>query len=93
MAMELDDNTMVLFPNGKKTEGDNQPNYRGEGMYKGVAFEVGMWKNVSKAGGTYLKAQLQAPYAGPPAGLKGFGEDDPSAVYPSRDNVSDDAPF
>ena len=86
MAMELDDNTMVLFPNGKKTEGDNQPNYRGEGMYKGVAFEVGMWKNVSKAGGSYLKAQLQAPYAG-------GGDARAADGYPSRDNVSDDAPF
>ena len=86
MAMELDDNTMVLFPNGKKTEGDNQPNYRGEGMYKGVAFEVGMWKNVSKAGGSYLKAQLQASYAG-------GGDARAADGYPSRDNVSDDAPF
>ena len=83
MAMELDDNTIVLFPNGKKTEGDNQPNYRGEGMYKGVAFEVGVWKNVSKAGKTYMNGQLQAPYDG--GGTSGD--------YPSRDSVSDDVPF
>ncbi len=84
MAMELDDNTIVLFPNGKKTEGDNQPNYRGEGMYKGVAFEVGVWKNVSKAGKTYMKGQLQAPYDGGSAG---------ASDYPARDTVSDDVPF
>jgi|TARA_R100000687_G_scaffold23729_1_gene20017 uncharacterized protein (DUF736 family) len=84
MAMELDDNTIVMFPNGKKTEGDNQPNYRGEGMYKGVAFEVGVWKNVSKAGKTYMKGQLQAPYDGGSAG---------ASDYPARDTVSDDVPF
>ena len=84
MAMELDDNTIVLFPNGKKTEGDNQPNYKGEGMYKGVAFEVGVWKNVSKAGKPYMKGQLQAPYDG-----GGSGASD----YPARDTVSDDVPF
>ena len=87
MAMELDDNTIVLFPNGKKTEGDNQPNYKGEGMYKGVAFEVGMWKNVSKAGKPYMKGQLQAPYDG--GGSSGAGASD----YPARDTVSDDVPF
>ena len=86
MAMELDDNTIVMFPNGKKTEGDNQPNYRGEGMYKGVAFEVGVWKNVSKAGKTYMKGQLQAPYDG---GGTGATRGD----YPARDTVSDDVPF
>jgi len=84
MAMELDDNTIVMFPNGKKTEGDNQPNYRGEGMYNGVAFEVGVWKNVSKAGKTYMKGQLQAPYDGGSAG---------ASDYPARDTVSDDVPF
>jgi|TARA_R100000093_G_scaffold14876_1_gene8487 uncharacterized protein (DUF736 family) len=84
MAMELDDNTIVMFPNGKKTEGDNQPNYRGEGMYKGVAFEVGVWKNVSKAGKPYMKGQLQAPYDGGSAG---------ASDYPARDTVSDDVPF
>ncbi len=84
MAMELDDNTIVMFPNGKKTEGDNQPNYRGEGMYKGVAFEVGVWKNVSKAGKTYMKGQLQAPYDGGSAG---------ASDYPARETVSDDVPF
>jgi uncharacterized protein (DUF736 family) len=84
MAMELDDNTIVMFPNGKKTEGDNQPNYKGEGMYKGVAFEVGVWKNVSKAGKPYMKGQLQAPYDG-----GGSGASD----YPARDTVSDDVPF
>ena len=87
MALELDDNTIVLFPNSKKTEGDNQPNYRGEGMYKGVAFEVGVWKNVSKGGKTYLKGQLQAPYV--PGADGGAGGSD----YPARDTVSDDVPF
>ena len=87
MAMELDDNTIVMFPNGKKTEGDNQPNYRGEGMYKGVAFEVGVWKNVSKGGKTYIKGQLQAPYDG------GSGKGSSGGDYPARDTVSDDVPF
>ena len=87
MAMELDDNTIVMFPNGKKTEGDTQPNYRGEGMYNGVAFEIGLWKNVSKAGQPYLKGQLQAPYGG------GDARTTDSAGYPSRDAVSDDVPF
>ena len=87
MALELDDNTIVLFPNGKKTEGDNQPNYRGEGMYNGVAFEAGVWKNVSKGGKTYLKGQLQDPYVpGADGGAKG-------SDYPARDTVSDDVPF
>ena len=87
MAMELDDNTMVMFPNGKKTEGDNHPHYRGEGMYNGVAVEIGVWKNVSKRGKTYLKGQLQAPYNGGDARSAGGSE------YPSRDAVSDDVPF
>ena len=87
MAMELDDNTIVMFPNGKKTEGDNLPNYKGEGMYKGVAFEVGVWKNVSKAGKPYMRATLQPPYV-PGADSGSEGSD-----YPARDTVSDDVPF
>jgi len=89
MAMELDDNTIVMFPNGKKTEGDNQPNYRGEGMYKGVAFEVGVWKNVSKGGKTYLKGQLQDPYV--PGADKGIGAFDGANI--PQDTVPDDVPF
>jgi len=91
MAMELDDNTIVMFPNGKKTEGDNQPNYRGEGMYKGVAFEVGVWKNVSKGGKTYLKGQLQDPYVPGADGSKGIGAFDGANI--SQDTVPDDVPF
>ena len=62
--MDLDNNTLVMFPNGKKAEGDNLPDYRGEGMYDGVAFEIGLWKNVSKAGQPYLKGKLGAPFKG-----------------------------
>ena len=64
MSMELDNNTLVLFPNGKKEEGDNMPDYKGEGMYEGVAFEIGLWKNISKAGRPYLKGKLGAPFQG-----------------------------
>jgi len=93
MAMELDDNTIVLFPNGKKTEGDNLPNYKGEGMYKGVAFEVGVWKNVSKTGKPYMRGQLQAPYV-PGADSGGDARAAEGSDYPSRDAVSNnDVPF
>ena len=64
MAMDLDNNKMVMFPNSKKVEGDNLPDYKGEGMYEGVKFEVGLWKNVSKAGSQYLGGKLSAPFQG-----------------------------
>ena len=68
MAMDLDNNKMVMFPNSKKVEGDNLPDYKGEGMYEGVKFEVGLWKNVSKAGSQYLGGKLSAPFQGGAAG-------------------------
>ena len=64
MAMDLDNNKMVMFPNSKKVEGDNLPDYKGEGVYEGVKFEVGLWKNVSKAGAQYLGGKLSAPFQG-----------------------------
>jgi uncharacterized protein (DUF736 family) len=68
MAMDLDNNKMVMFPNSKKVEGDNLPDYKGEGVYEGVKFEVGLWKNVSKAGAQYLGGKLSAPFQGGAAG-------------------------
>ena len=68
MAMDLDNNKMVMFPNSKKVEGDNLPDYKGEGMYEGVKFEVGLWNNISKAGAPYLGGTLKAPFQGGAAG-------------------------
>jgi len=79
--MDMKDNSIVLFPNDKEGN-DSRPDFRGEGLYEGVAFEASVWKNTSKAGRPYLKGQLQAPYNG------GSGAD-----YPKRDTVSDDVPF
>ena len=79
--MDMKDNSIVLFPNDKEGN-DSRPDFRGEGLYNGVSFEVSVWKNTSKAGRPYMKGQLQAPYNG------GGGDG-----YPKRDTVSDDVPF
>jgi uncharacterized protein (DUF736 family) len=86
MAMELDNNTLVLFPNGKKEEGDNMPDYKGEGMYEGVAFEIGLWKNISKAGRPYLKGKLGAPFQGAGAGAGG------NTAAAKQSSIASDAP-
>lgn len=88
MAMELDNNTLVLFPNGKKEEGDNMPDYKGEGMYEGVPFEIGLWKNISKAGRPYLKGKLGAPFQGGGGGA-GAGA---SSHAPAQSSIASDSP-
>jgi len=85
MAMELDNNTLVLFPNGKKEEGDNMPDYKGEGMYEGVPFEIGLWKNISKAGRPYLKGKLGAPFQGGAGG-------NTAAAAAKQSSIASDAP-
>ena len=42
--MDMKDNSIVLFPNDKEGN-DSRPDFRGEGLYNGVSFEVSVWKN------------------------------------------------
>ena len=81
--MDMKDNSIVLFPNDKEGN-DSRPDFRGEGLYNGVSFEVSVWNNTSKAGRPYMKGQLQAPYNGGAGGGASQGADAA---------VSDDVPF
>jgi uncharacterized protein (DUF736 family) len=81
--MDMKDNSIVLFPNDKEGN-DSRPDFRGEGLYNGVSFEVSVWNNTSKAGRPYMKGQLQAPYNGAASGGASQGADAA---------VSDDVPF
>ena len=87
MAMDLDNNKMVLFANDKKVEGDNLPCYKGQGVYEGVKFEVGLWNNISKAGAPYLGGTLKAPFQG------GAGAGAGAGAAPAQSSTASDAPI
>ena len=56
---EPTDNTVRLYPNKYKEEGDNKPDFTGnDGLIKGTQVKVAAWKNVSQAGTPYIKITL-----------------------------------
>lgn len=50
MAFELREGQGSLFKNGKREEGSNQPNARGDCMIGGVVYEISAWTKESRLG-------------------------------------------
>ena len=54
-------NTGVLFTNAKK-EKETHPDFKGNGNYEGVEFEISAWGKTSEKGTKYLSILFSKPY-------------------------------
>lgn len=54
-------NTGVLFTNAKK-EKETHPDFKGNGNFEGVEFEISAWEKTSEKGTKYLSISFSKPY-------------------------------
>ena len=60
MAYEQKDDTITLWMNDKKAK-DTDPLMTGKGLVKGKEVRAAAWKNVSKAGSSYMNIKISEP--------------------------------
>lgn len=90
MAFEQRDMGGVLFKNDRKQEGDRQPDYKGNCLINGSAFEIGAWIKDTAKGGKLMSLKFSPPFkkSDPGAYQK------PPQVPPSTPRTEDDdVPF
>lgn len=89
-------NSGVLFRNKNKREGDKQPDYRGNGEFGGVQFQISGWLKESKKtpGVKFLSLKLSEPYKAPDH-LTQANADRPTSLpaAPKIDEGEEDVPF
>lgn len=81
-----------LFRNTRKDK-ESQPDWRGDGMYKGEVLEFAAWENKTREGKTYFKLAIQPKRERPQADAGAayrVGKD--GGAKPGMDDF-DDAPF
>lgn len=84
-------NSGVLFKNEKKTEGDNQPDYRGNCLVNGVQLDMAAWiKTSQKNGKKFMSIKFSPPYKASQS-----PQPDPGAFVPPppKSDEADDVPF
>ena len=60
MAYEQKDDTITLWMNDKKSK-DTDPLMTGKGLVKGKEVRAAAWKNISKAGSSYMNIKISEP--------------------------------
>jgi uncharacterized protein (DUF736 family) len=58
---EMKDDSMNLWKNAYKNEGDKKPDYTGKAKVNGVQLDASMWINTNKEGKRYLSGKFQTP--------------------------------
>ena len=56
---EVKNQTFTLWKNKYKKDGDNNPDYTGNGKFNNEMKDVSMWINKDKKGGRYLSGRIQ----------------------------------
>jgi uncharacterized protein (DUF736 family) len=60
MAYEQKDDTITLWMNDKKSK-DTDPLMTGKGLVKGKEVRAAAWKNISRAGSSYMNIKISEP--------------------------------
>jgi hypothetical protein len=72
MTYETKDGQGAMFKNPDKTPDNNFPDYRGNGKFQGVSFDVSGWIKQGKKG-PYMSLSFKPPYK---KSVKVAGDDD-----------------